>query len=71
MLRALLFLLLAQSLWGQTPSLQAELNSSFVVEGEVALVTITVRNINVTGWPTQPNVSPLTLRQERYSRHIV
>ncbi|MEN8853516.1 MAG: BatD family protein [Akkermansiaceae bacterium] len=67
MLRIFFFLLLSQVLQGQAPSMVAELQSNFIIEGEDTFVTITTTDMEVTGWPTTPQVSPLTVRQERYA----
>ena len=65
-----LYLVLALPLWGQTPTVEASLQSHFLIEGEETLLTLTVENLQVTGWPATPQISPLSLRQERLTNII-
>ncbi|MDB4289161.1 BatD family protein [bacterium] len=70
MLRILFSLLLAHPLWAQTPALKASLQSNFLVEGEETLLTLTVKDVNISGWPATPQISPLTLRQESNAKTL-
>jgi len=47
------------------PKLTATLGSSFLVAGEVTLLTIELNGLQTIAWPTAPRVSPLTLRQSQ------
>jgi len=47
------------------PKLTATLGSSFIVEGEVTILTIEFNGLQTIGWPTAPRLSPLTLRQDK------
>lgn len=62
---------LTSALCAQQPSIEVQLQSSFLVEREETLLSVTVRNLAVNSWPESPVVSPLSLRQQDYSNMII
>lgn len=67
----LILTVLITALRAQQPSIEVQLQSSFLLVGEEVALTVTVRNLSVSSWPTSPVVSPLSLRQGQYSNMII
>ncbi|MGJ8695144.1 MAG: hypothetical protein ACSHYF_02420 [Verrucomicrobiaceae bacterium] len=72
MVRLLLLFILIPVLNAQgPPSIEVQLQSAFLVEREEAILTLTVRNLNMPGWPASPVVSPLSLRQLQHRNMLI
>lgn len=72
MFRFLLTLtLLCTLLRAQQSSIEVQLQSSFLLVREEAVLTVTVRNMPVNAWPESPVVSPLSLRQKDFTNMII
>lgn len=67
----LLFLVFSSSSLAQgPPSIEVQVQSSFLVTQEETTLSVTFRNLPGAGWPTSPVTSPLSLRQLRQTNRI-
>lgn len=68
---SILILFCPLRIWAQgPPSIEVQVQSSFLVAQEETTLSVTFRNLPGAGWPESPVTSPLSLRQLRQTNRI-
>lgn len=67
----LLILIFPLAIWAQgPPSIEVQVQSSYLVTQEETTLSVTFRNLPDAGWPASPVTSPLSLRQLRQTNRL-